>query len=87
MNLLLPILFTCTAVLVFANAELDDFNENAPAYGSAAVEERSCGKYGDLCGSYGNWRDCCSNKFKCSCYNEEVFKKTCKCDFKSYGRK
>uniref|UniRef100_A0A4Q8K999 U34-Deinotoxin-Dsu1ar_1 n=1 Tax=Deinopis subrufa TaxID=1905329 RepID=A0A4Q8K999_DEISU len=44
MKLLLPILVIC-AVLAFANAELEEFSENAPApYGPEAVEERACGE-------------------------------------------
>uniref|UniRef100_A0A4V2H9B2 U34-Deinotoxin-Dsu1ag_1 n=1 Tax=Deinopis subrufa TaxID=1905329 RepID=A0A4V2H9B2_DEISU len=47
MKLLLPILVIC-AVLVIANAELEEFSENAPApYGPEAVEERACGNYKD----------------------------------------
>uniref|UniRef100_A0A4Q8KDS8 U34-Deinotoxin-Dsu1cg_1 n=1 Tax=Deinopis subrufa TaxID=1905329 RepID=A0A4Q8KDS8_DEISU len=54
MKLLLPIL-VIYAVLVIANAELEEFSENAPApYGPEAVEERACGNYKDKCGSYGN---------------------------------
>uniref|UniRef100_A0A4V6MKB3 U34-Deinotoxin-Dsu1bk_1 n=1 Tax=Deinopis subrufa TaxID=1905329 RepID=A0A4V6MKB3_DEISU len=47
MKLLLTILVIC-AVLVIANAELEEFSENAPApYGPEAVEERACGNYKD----------------------------------------
>uniref|UniRef100_A0A4V2H9W2 U34-Deinotoxin-Dsu1bv_1 n=1 Tax=Deinopis subrufa TaxID=1905329 RepID=A0A4V2H9W2_DEISU len=47
MKLLLTILVIC-AVLVIANAELEEFSENAPApYGPEAVEDRACGNYKD----------------------------------------
>uniref|UniRef100_A0A4Q8K8E2 U34-Deinotoxin-Dsu1ak_1 n=1 Tax=Deinopis subrufa TaxID=1905329 RepID=A0A4Q8K8E2_DEISU len=81
MKLLLPMLAICV-VLALANAESEEFSEKAPApYGPEAVEERACGNYKDKCGSYGNWRECCS-KWRCSCYNVEVFKKTCDCGYK-----
>uniref|UniRef100_A0A4V2H9W1 U34-Deinotoxin-Dsu1bu_1 n=1 Tax=Deinopis subrufa TaxID=1905329 RepID=A0A4V2H9W1_DEISU len=81
MKLLLPILVIC-AVLTFANAELEEFSENAPApYGPEAVEERACGNYKDKCGSYGNWRECCS-KWKCSCYNTGVSRRHATADIK-----
>uniref|UniRef100_A0A4Q8KDS5 U34-Deinotoxin-Dsu1cf_1 n=1 Tax=Deinopis subrufa TaxID=1905329 RepID=A0A4Q8KDS5_DEISU len=90
MKLLLPILVIC-AVLTFANAELEEFSENAPApYGPEAVEERACGNYKDKCGSYGNWRECCSKwKTRCCststsiCCSTGVFQKTCDCGYKN----
>uniref|UniRef100_A0A4Q8KCG4 U34-Deinotoxin-Dsu1bo_1 n=1 Tax=Deinopis subrufa TaxID=1905329 RepID=A0A4Q8KCG4_DEISU len=75
MKLLLPIL-VIYAVLVIANAELEEFSENAPApYGPEAVEERACvGKWGKC----NDNADCCKG-MSCKCYHVGWFKHECEC--------